>query len=69
MPFREAPLKNKGSALAHGTMGSLAPASHQDNLSGEREIPGTGFLERAEGLWYDATVLEWTSRSFYWPAI
>lgn len=58
--------QNKASALTDGTVGSLSPTPPQENLSCRREILDNGFLERDEGLWYDSTILEQTSRSWYW---
>jgi hypothetical protein len=57
--------QNYASAL---TDGSLTPTHPQDDLSYPQEILGHGFLERAAALWYDSTVLEQTSRSWYWRA-
>jgi hypothetical protein len=56
-------LKNKASGLTDGTMDRLNAVPLQDNHPGRREIPGTGFLERAEGLWYDSTILKRNFRS------
>ncbi len=69
LPLRQATLEKIKNLLSRtGARGGLAPAPPRDNLSQEQEIRGTGFLERTGGLWYDATVLEPTSRSSYWPA-